>query len=194
MRELSSAKSCLSLFVSVWLVLQPAAARPAALEEQERLRIVIVEGDQALFNVRQRVAREAIIQVEDENRRPVAGALLTLTAPREGASVVFANGLNNVTLATDEMGRAVVRGIRPNQVQGSFRIRITAVKDGMKGSAEMQVSNAAVAAGSSAVSAKFLTILAAAGAAAAGIALAARTGDGPQSSPAIPTTPGSGRR
>ncbi|GIU75295.1 MAG: hypothetical protein KatS3mg004_2382 [Bryobacteraceae bacterium] len=178
----------IALGLSTWLALQPAWAQVPGARQPEELRIVIVEGDQAILNVRQRVAREAIIQVEDENRKPVAGALLTLTAPRDGASVVFSNGLNNITLTTDEMGRAVVRGMRPNSVQGRFTIRITAVKDGMKGSAEMQVSNAAGAAAGGGVSMKLIGILAAAGAAAAGVAVAAR-GDGNRTPAQTPGTP-----
>jgi hypothetical protein len=186
----SGLRRMMTLIFSGWLAVQPSVA----LEQQETLRIVIVEGDQAIYNVRQRVAREAIIQVEDENRKPVAGALLTLTAPRDGASVVFSNGLNNITLATDEVGRAVVRGIRPNGVEGRFSIRITAVKDGMKGSAEMQVSNAALAPAGGGVSMKLIAVLAAAGAAAAGIAVAARGGDGQKPASGTPYTPPAGQR
>lgn len=185
----SELRRVMTVLLAGWLAVQPAAA----LEGQETLRIVIVEGDQAIFNVRQRVAREAIIQVEDENRKPVAGALLTLTAPRDGASVVFSNGLNNITIATDETGRAVVSGIRPNGVQGRFSIRITAVKDGMKGSAEMQVSNAALASAGGGVSMKLVAILAAAGAAAVGIAVAARGDNGQKPAPGTPNAPVPGR-
>lgn len=171
--------SWMSLLLSAWLSMQPAWTQPPAEEGQGGLRIAIIEGEQAILNVRQRVAREAIIQVEDENRRPVAGALLTLTAPRDGASVVFSNGLNNITLTTDEMGRAVVHGIRPNGVQGQFSIRISAVKDGMHGTAEMRVSNAAPAGGGPSL--KLLSILAAAGAAATAIVVGANRGGNTQS-------------
>ncbi len=185
----SELRRMMTLFLSGWLAVQPVAA----LEEQETLRIVIVEGDQAIFNVRQRVAREAIVQVEDENRRPVAGALLTLTAPRDGASVVFSNGLNNITLTTDAMGRAVVRGIRPNGVEGRFSIRITAVKDGMKGSAEMQVSNAALAPAGRRLDETHRRARCCR-AAAAGIAVAARGGDGQKPASGTPYTPPAGQR
>ena len=47
-------------------VLARAAATPP--------RIEVVEGDGAINNIRQRTAREPIVQVEDENHKPVAGA------------------------------------------------------------------------------------------------------------------------
>lgn len=167
--------------------------RASQQQPEAGLRITIVEGDEAIFNVRQRVAREAIIQVEDENRRPVAGALVTLTAPREGASVVFSNGLNNITVVTDDLGRAVVRGIRPNSASGRFSIRVTAFKDGLKGVSEIHVTNAAAAAAAAGgVSAKVLAIVVAAGAAGAGVAVAAaRNGSAsPAAPPPTSITPG----
>ena len=157
---------------------QPLAAAPAQ-EAQGGLRITIVEGDEAIFNVRQRVSREAIIQVEDENRRPVAGALVTLTAPRDGASAIFSNGLNNITLTTDDAGRVVVRGIRPNSAQGKYSIRVTATKEGLRGTAQLNMTNMAMAAAAGGISAKVLTFLLIAGAgAAAGTVAATRGGNG----------------
>ncbi len=147
-----------------------------AQEAKGGLRISIVEGDEAILNVRQRVSREAIIQVEDENRKPVAGALVTLTAPRDGASAVFSNGLNNITLTTDSSGRVVVRGIRPNSAQGKYAVRVLAVKEGLRGTAQIQMSNIAAAVAAGGISAKLLTFLLIAGAGAAAGAIAATRG------------------
>ena len=62
-------------------------------QDAGRINIVIVEGDGAINNVRQRVAREPIVQVEDENRKPIAGAAVTFLLPNQGAGASFANGL-----------------------------------------------------------------------------------------------------
>ncbi|MCS7042696.1 MAG: carboxypeptidase-like regulatory domain-containing protein [Bryobacteraceae bacterium] len=177
------------------LLVCPAAPARAVQQPEGGLRITIVEGDEAIFNVRQRVAREAIIQVEDENRRPVAGALVTLTAPRDGASAIFSNGLNNITLTTDDAGRVVVRGIRPNSVQGRFSIRVTAVKEGLRGMTQINVTNAAVAAAAAGATAKIITFLAIVGAGAAAGAVAATrngggTGPAAAAPPATTITPG----
>lgn len=175
-----SVRSGLALFLSAVLMHTPLGTPAAAAQEaQGGLRITIVEGDEAILNVRQRVSREAIIQVEDENRRPVAGALVTLTAPRDGASAIFSNGLNNITLTTDDAGRVVVRGIRPNSAQGKYSIRVNAVKDGMRGTAQIQMSNVALAAAAGGISAKVVAILLIAGAgAAAGAVAVTRNGNG----------------
>jgi len=41
-----------------------------------KLNLVVVEGEGAINNIKQRTARETIIKVEDENHRPVAGAVV----------------------------------------------------------------------------------------------------------------------
>jgi len=173
------------------LLICPVNSSPALAQAPPEggLRITIVEGDDAILNVRQRVSREAIIQVEDENRRPVAGALVTLTAPRDGASAIFSNGLNNITLTTDNSGRVVVRGIRPNSALGKYSIRVTAVKEGLRGTAQIQMTNLAAAAAAGGISAKVLTFLIIAGAGAAAGAVAATRGGNGGAGPAAATTP-----
>jgi len=175
-----SFRAGLAILVSAVLIHSPLVVPSAnAQEAQGGLRITIIEGDEAILNVRQRVSREAIIQVEDENRRPVAGALVTLTAPRDGASAIFSNGLNNITLTTDDAGRVVVRGIRPNSAEGKYSIRVNAVKEGMRGTAQIQMSNVALAAAAGGITAKVVAILLIAGAgAAAGAVALTRNGNG----------------
>ena len=56
------------------LIAIPAAPVAEAQNVAPMLNIVIVEGDGAINNIRQRTAREPIVQVEDQNHKPVAGA------------------------------------------------------------------------------------------------------------------------
>jgi hypothetical protein len=182
-----------------WL---PLLLSPLLTAQQPgKLNIVIVEGDGAINNIRQRVAREPIVQVEDENRRPVAGAAVTFFLPDQGASGTFANGARSLTVVTNEQGRAVATGFRPNNVAGKFNIRVTASHEGRTASLSIGQTNiaAAAAVGMSAAM-KALIIVAVAGGAAAGVAVAAGGGNsgspnaGPATSPRPVTTltPGTG--
>ena len=90
----------------------PAAGAP------RMINLIVVEGEGAINNVKQRAAREAVVQVEDENHRPIAGAAVTFTLPGQGASGSFLNGARSITVLSDNQGRAVARGLRPNSVQG----------------------------------------------------------------------------
>lgn len=153
------------------------------------LRITILEGDNAIVNVRQRVGREAIVQVEDENRKPVAGALVTFLAPDNGASTAFANGERSITLTADDSGRVRLNNLKPNQVAGQYQIRIVATANGQRGTAIITRTNmlpAAATAGG--ISAKLLTIiLAGAAAGVVGGVVAANRGSSP--SPTVPSAP-----
>jgi hypothetical protein len=164
--------------------------RPLAGQEQPkpRLNIVIVEGEGAINNIRQRTAREPIVRVEDENHRPLAGASVVFLLPDSGASGVFANGTRMLTAMTDQQGRAVATGLRPNNIAGKFQIRVNATYQGMTGNATIAQTNAmAAAAAAGGVSGKLLAIIAVAGGAAAGGAILATRGG--KATPATPSTP-----
>jgi hypothetical protein len=166
------------------------------------LNLVVVEGEGAINNIRQRTAREPIVQVQDENHRPVAGAIVTFTLPGRGASGAFANGSQTLTVTTDQQGQAVARGLRPNGVKGQMQIRVNANYRGQTATATITQTNAIVAgaaAGGAAAggffTAKVIAVLAVVGAAAAGgAAYAATHNNGSPNSPvtATPTTVAAG--
>lgn len=141
------------------------------------LSITILEGDNAIVNTRQRLSREAIVQVEDENRKPVAGAAVTFFAPNNGASAVFSNGSNNITIFTDNQGRAVVRGMKPNNVPGKVEIKVTATKEGFRSASAILTQTNALAAAAAGISGGLLAVIIAAGAA-VGIGVAVAGGGG----------------
>ena len=95
-------------------------------ESPPRLRIVVVEGEGAINNIKLRVNREVIVQVEDENRKPVAGVAVAFLLPNQGPTGVFPNGSKTLTTTTDAQGRAVATGIRANNQTGKMEIRVTA--------------------------------------------------------------------
>jgi hypothetical protein len=125
------------------------------------LKITIIDGDEAINNIRQRTAREPIVQVEDENNRPVAGAAVVFLLPNDGAGGTFTGGAKSLSVMTDANGRAVARGLRPNNVAGRYQIRVTASSQGRTGRAVVQQTNVNAAGGTSAgFSAKFITFIA----------------------------------
>ena len=71
-----------SAFMSCLLLTNLAAARPVDQpQDAPKLIINIVEGEGALNNIKQRVNREPIVQVEDENHKPIAGAAVVFFLP-----------------------------------------------------------------------------------------------------------------
>ncbi len=181
-------RGCLSILLVFILASGGAMSSAwAAQAEAPKLKIVILEGEGAINNIRQRTAREPIVEVQDENNRPVAGAVVLFALPDRGASGVFANGQTSMTVLTDQQGRAVATGLRPNSVQGDFQIRVTASHEGRTGNTTInQVNSMMGAAAAGGVSGKTIAILLLVAGGAAGGAIAATRGGGQ----APPPTPG----
>jgi hypothetical protein len=133
-----------SVFLSCLLLTNLFGARPVdSPQAAPMLNIVIVEGEGTLNNVKQRVNREPIVQVEDENHKPIAGAAVVFFLPTSGPSGTFANGSQTLTVTTDATGRASATGIHPNHTLGKMQIRVTASANGLSASATITQTNIA---------------------------------------------------
>ncbi len=153
----------LSLLLALWI--------PASGQVPPMLNLVVLEGEGATNNIRQRTAREPVVQVQDENHKPVAGAIVVFTLPSNGAGGTFANGARTLSMVSDNQGQAVARGFHPNGLKGQFQIRVNATYQGRSTSISINQTNAALAASGAAVGAgvsgKLIAVLVAVGAAAA---------------------------
>lgn len=168
---------------------------PLKAQDQEptKLNISILEGEGSINNVRQRVAREAMVQVDDENHKPVAGAAVTFFLPEHGASGVFSNGGRSLTVMTDNTGRAVAQGMVPNKVAGDVQIRVVARFKSLDANTVIHQQNAVAtaAAAGGAISGKVLAIiLIAAAGVAGGVVAATRGGGSPTPTPTVTITAG----
>jgi len=132
---------------------QAGAGGPAQGPAPARLDISILEGEGAINDIRQRVAREAAVQVNDENHRPVAGALVTFILPDSGPGGVFSNGSHSLSVMTDSAGHAVAPGIFPNKVVGDVQIHVVAQYRNLTGNATIRSRNVVSAAAAAALGA-----------------------------------------
>lgn len=118
------------------------AAQPAP----KSLHIVILDGEGALNNIRERTAREPIIQVEDENHKPVseAAVVFLIHGGNNGASASFGNSLSFAT-KTGPDGKAQTQGLQVGQTPGSFTITVTATVGSLVAESVIHQSNAITA-------------------------------------------------
>jgi hypothetical protein len=93
---------------------------PAAAEQADALRIVVIEGEDAVNIVQQKAAMAPVVEVRDRNDQPVAGAIVRF-AIRQGRGT-FAGG-RTLSVTTNAAGRAVATGLTPT---GSGALQIAA--------------------------------------------------------------------
>ncbi|MCU0226829.1 MAG: Ig-like domain-containing protein [Bryobacterales bacterium] len=154
----------------------------------EALRVEVVEGEGSINNIRELLMRSPAVRVVDAQGKPVFGASVSFTTPAMGASAVFVDGSTQATLITNEKGLVRVEGMRPNNIVGSFEIRVVASFRNQRATARITQTNAAPAATGGGGGSKGLIILLVVAGAGAGVA-AALGGGGGGNSPAPPTTP-----
>jgi hypothetical protein len=92
------------------------------------LQIRVIEGEGVAYPLGGRATRGVTVQVTDETGKPVEDASVSFRLPDEGPSGSFANGSHTEIATTKADGRASAWGMQWNRTEGSFEIRITAVK------------------------------------------------------------------
>jgi hypothetical protein len=175
-------------FLSVCLVFLLALPPAQAQDEQSGLRILVVEGEGALNNVKLKTLKPVLVEVQF-NGMPAPGASVTFILPNQGPSGTFLNGSATTTVNTDAQGRATSSAINPNGATGAMPIRVSASYSGQTASAtvhQTNVNGVSSSGGGISRGTKILIVVAIAGAAVgAGVAL----GRGSSSNPTMPPPP-----
>ncbi len=121
--------------------LAPAAdaapqATPAAL------RIVVIEGEDAVNVVQQKTAVAPVVEVRDRNNQPVAGAVVRFAIQSGRANI---SGARALTVTTNAVGRATVTGLTPTG-SGALHITATAAFQGQTAAVTIAQTNVMTAA------------------------------------------------
>jgi hypothetical protein len=117
------AKAPLSFFLISLLLSNLAMAEQ---QDDSKLRIVVISGQGSINNIHSRTNVTPVVEVEDQNRKPLPGVPVVFYLPNQGPGGVFSNSSTTLTATTDNHGRAAASGIRFNNQTGSFDIRVTA--------------------------------------------------------------------
>lgn len=105
---------------------QASAVASTAASTPKMLYIDVLEGEGELNDIRARTAREPVVQVKDENHKPVAGALVVFSVRTGGAQPVSAfSGLPTLSVRTGADGIARARDYHPAHA-GKVNILVTA--------------------------------------------------------------------
>jgi hypothetical protein len=126
------------------------------------LRIVVVEGEDAVNIVQQKTAVRPLVEVRDRNNLPVSGATVTFTVG-SGQPAAFAGGAQTLTVTTNATGQAAASGFSATGA-GKVTIQVQAAHQGQIASAAITQTNFATAAAAAAAGASVGAATAAGGA------------------------------
>ena len=121
---------------------------PTAASQVGALRIVVIEGEDAVNIVQQKTAVAPVVEVRDRNDQPVAGAIVRF-AIRQGRGT-FA-GARTLSVTTNAAGRAVATGLTPTG-SGALQIGASATFQGQTAVATITQTNVLTAAQAAAAS------------------------------------------
>jgi hypothetical protein len=130
------------------------------------LRIVVIEGEDAVNIIQQGTAVLPIVEVRDRNDLPVAGATVVFSIGG-GGGATFAGGATSLTVTTNAAGRAAVTELNP-VTNGSFQINVEASYQGQTASTSISQTNVPTPADAAALGAGGAAQAGAAGGAGAG--------------------------
>lgn len=149
-------------------------------KSRPKLFIDIVQGQDVVNNVKQRVAREPQVVVYDENHNPVNGATVTFLLPKSGPGASFPGGQSSFTTTTGADGQASAPGLQANNIPGSFKINVVVSSQGSTTTGTIPMANvlAATIAGTSVLTTTLIVVAVAGGIAGvtAGVILATSGG------------------
>jgi hypothetical protein len=108
-----------------------------SLAQSTRLKIVVVEGEDAVNIIQQRTAVAPIVEVRDRNNLPVAGVAVAFAII--GTTASFPGG-QALVVTTDVAGRATAGGLTPT-ANGAFQIDVTATYQGQTATTTITQTN-----------------------------------------------------
>lgn len=114
---------------------------------QSGLRIVVLEGEDAVNVIQQKTAVRPLIEVRDRNNLPVAGATVTFTIGA-GQPAAFAGGVQTLTVTTNAAGQAAASGLNALG-SGAVQIQVQSAYQGQIATAAISQTNVATAAAAS---------------------------------------------
>lgn len=120
---------------------QPAPAPANAGAFNATLKILILEGADAVNNIRVPMPTDLAVEVRDQNDRPVEGAMVSFQSPLMGPSGSFEGGVRNKDFITNVQGQAVA-SFTPNMELGRFTIQVKAMIGGLTGMTNIMQRNA----------------------------------------------------
>ncbi len=169
----------------VVFILAAALVTPQSLPAQQaappagNLKIIVLQGESARNSIKGKTAVAPVVEVRDENDKPVEGAEVVFQLPAAGPGGIFHGWMRSQTQRTNAQGQAGASGYVPNDQEGRFNIKATATKENKTGSIVIAQINSSTGAEARSKKSGWWVVLAVAGAGAlaGGVVAATRNGN-----------------
>ena len=131
-------KTFLAWCVATAVMSASLATPPLFAAQTSALRIIVLEGEDAVNLIDKKTAVKPTVEVRDRNDLPVAGAVVRFGIRSRAAS--FVNGARELTLTTNSLGRATVTAVTPART-GQFEIDVNVSYQGQTATTTIHQTN-----------------------------------------------------
>jgi len=120
----------------------PSQVKPMAqLPVVKNLKVIPLAGKDEMNDLERRVMAPLVVDVLDQNDRPVEGADVVFRFPLNGPGAFFAGQKTSQTVRTNPQGEAAAVGWTANNEVGSFQVHATATYGNQMGETTFSMSN-----------------------------------------------------
>jgi hypothetical protein len=121
---------------------QPPVVSPEPLPAVENLRVLPLAGNHAMNDLERRIMSPLVVQVLDQNARPVEGAQVVFRFPLNGPGAEFPNRQPAQTARTNADGQASAVGWMAREL-GTFEVHVTVSRGNELGETTISMTNVA---------------------------------------------------
>jgi hypothetical protein len=120
----------------------PVQPPPESLPVVENLRVIPLAGNHAMNDLERRIMSPLVVQVLDQNARPVEGAQVIFRFPLNGPGAEFPNKQPAQTARTNADGQASAVGWMAREL-GTFQVHVTVSRGNELGETIISMTNVA---------------------------------------------------
>lgn len=121
----------------------PAPAPPTPAPTIENLKVLVLEGQRSINSTTRHVGIQPVVEVRDQNDRPIEGAVVVFRLPPSGPGGTFPGKELTLRAGTNARGQAAASGFVPNDALGKFDIHVTATYQNQTGEVTISQTNSA---------------------------------------------------
>jgi hypothetical protein len=120
----------------------PQQTKPMApLPTVQNLKVVPLAGNREMNDLERKIMAPLVVEVLDQEDRPVEGAEVVFRFPLTGPGAVFTGQKNSQTVRTNGQGEAAATGWMTNNEVGTFQVHVTAVYGNQMGETTISMTN-----------------------------------------------------